>query len=59
MYNETKKILKLFVMLFGTYIAIKNISDINISDSGVLKLIAIVGILFLILENYYPTLQLI
>lgn len=53
--NEIKKIIKLFVMLFATYFTVTNIPDIQIDNCALLKLIIIIGIVFIILENYYPT----
>jgi hypothetical protein len=55
--NEIKKLIKLIIMLGGTYYAIINIPEIQASYNGLLKLMFIIGILFIILENYYPSLS--
>ncbi len=52
--NEIKKIIKLFVMLVAVYFAVINIPEIQISNCALLKLIAMIGIIFIVLENYYP-----
>lgn len=53
--NEIRKIIKLLIMLSVTYLTVTNMEDIQITDNGLLKLLAIIGIVFMILENYYPS----
>lgn len=55
--NKITKVIKLFVILIVTYFAVTNISEIQISNTGLLKLILLIGIIFIILEEYYPTLS--
>ena len=57
--NIITKLFKLFVMMFGTYITLINMSDLNITNNNLLQLILTVGILFLILDKYYPSVELI
>lgn len=58
-YNiHFKKLIKLFIMLLITYLSLTNIPIVQLSNSDILKIVLIVGIFFLILENYYPTITL-
>lgn len=53
--NEIKKIAKLFTMLVTTYFIITKFSEISIQNNNLVKILIMVGIVYIILENYYPT----
>lgn len=54
--NQITKFVKLLVILSGTYFAIQNL-EIQIDNLNLLKLLLMIGILFIFLEIYYPTLH--
>lgn len=55
-YNgQCQKIIKLCVILFASYMALVNVSLHEISELEIIKIITIIGITFIILDNYFPT----
>lgn len=56
-YNyQIKKIIKLMVMLFATY-CILRYTLVDISKMDIAKIVFLIGIIFIILDNYYPVID--
>ena len=53
-YNyQINKLLKLCALLLATYFSISNVIP-ELDQPQLLKIVALVGIIFIILESYYP-----
>lgn len=53
--NQITKLNKLLAMMVFTYWTIISMPEIKISNENIFKLVACVGIIFIILDNYYPS----
>jgi|SaaInlStandDraft_7_1057024.scaffolds.fasta_scaffold165636_1 hypothetical protein len=52
--TQLRKILKLFAIIVSSYLALTKIPSNKLNKNEIYKIIAIIGIVYLILDSYYP-----